>query len=151
MNFLPNKFLMVGSELEFNQSSYCQVGKVLKNLRTSYQQAFSKRSCGRNSSKRRQYFLPRSRKSVPKTKDFLPAGGGRVGSPLIFSHSSYRLEGSHLVLLITSALLSSWRFLRRCGRIPARPACIFSGNIPVAGSCSPYFPCLPVLCGFPER
>ena len=102
MNFLPNKFLMVGSELEFNQSSYCQVGKVLKNLRTSYQQAFSKRSCGRNSSKRRQYFLSRRRKSVPKSIDFLPAGGELVGSQVVLLITSYRQVASRIIFLRTS-------------------------------------------------
>ena len=36
VNFLPDRFLMVGNRLEFEYSSYRRVGIVLKNLRTSY-------------------------------------------------------------------------------------------------------------------
>ena len=48
VNFLPERILMVGNGLESERSSYCKVGRVLKNMLPSYQLASSKRSCGRN-------------------------------------------------------------------------------------------------------
>ena len=48
VNFLPERILMVGNGLESERSSYCKVGRMLKNMLTSYQLALSKMLCGRN-------------------------------------------------------------------------------------------------------
>ena len=48
VNFLTDRFLMVGNRMEFEYSSYHRVRIVLKKLQTSYPLASSKKLCGRN-------------------------------------------------------------------------------------------------------